>query len=939
MQPVSCNYCHKNRMKTRVHLFILFLLVSFSGLGQYLANPSFEGQILMIGPPPEWEICIEGSTPNVQPGKYNVFLSPSDGITYIGLLTRENNTWEDMFASLETPLDKDSCYIFKIDLAFQEYLSFTIVDPIILNIYGSNIACQKNNLLWQSPPIGNEDWITFEFLIHNDEFDITDLILETYYAGSYPYWGYMLLDNIRIEPTPRFEFGNDTTLALCEGDSLILDPGGGFAGYLWQDGSQEQTFVVDSTGLYWVKAYNSVGCSWTDSIFVTVEEYIEMESVMLDSILVCQGQEITIVAEILNGALPYSYEWLGLPDTTQSITVVVDTTMYYNVIVTDHCGSYIMDSIKLVVMADPDINLGNDTLVCSDGTFELHAGGGYPQYNWSNGSEDSIITVTQPGLYWVEVTSVFGCTARDSITIALFPAIPLDIGSDTALCIGDSLTLNALSGMVSYQWQDNSTASSITVNSTGVYWVTVTDENGCHASDSIEVDFLATPEISLGEDFEMCAGDEETITPGPGFISYTWQDGDTSQYYPITQTGLYWVTVDNGCGEDTDSIYIEVYPQPEPDLGPDTTICNGANILLDPGSQYLSYLWQDNSTLPIYTVTSAGSYIVTVENTYGCFGEDEIYVNISPSEVDLGGDQQICEGEMVELNAGEGFITYQWQDNSTEQTYIVSLAGIYSVTVIDDYGCEISDTVSYSYYPYPNADLGPDQIICEGDTVYLQAPEGEYIYYWNGVEGGPGYTISSSGQYSLSIVNPCDSVSDELSVAVQPIPEVYLGVDDVLYPGHTIELDAGEGFDAYQWQDGSGGQYYMITEVNIDTANPYYYVEVTEGICKSSDTIKIELYQIWVPGIITPNGDGDNDMFKADYPDRWAGINEHTMIVFNRWGEKIWESNDFVSGWDGKQNGRYVAEGTYFWILEVEYGSENIKQVLKGSLTVLGVGN
>ncbi len=77
-------------------------------------------------------------------------------------------------------------------------------------------------------------------------------------------------------------------------------------------------------------------------------------------------------------------------------------------------------------------------------------------------------------------------------------------------------------------------------------------------------------------------------------------------------------------------------------------------------------------------------------------------------------------------------------------------------------------------------------------------------------------------------------------------------------------------------------------------------------------------------------------MFKAD-PERWSGINQHTMIVFNRWGEKVWESNDFVTGWDGKQNGRNVAEGTYFWILEVAYGSENIKQVLKGSLTVLGI--
>jgi gliding motility-associated-like protein len=87
--------------------------------------------------------------------------------------------------------------------------------------------------------------------------------------------------------------------------------------------------------------------------------------------------------------------------------------------------------------------------------------------------------------------------------------------------------------------------------------------------------------------------------------------------------------------------------------------------------------------------------------------------------------------------------------------------------------------------------------------------------------------------------------------------------------------------------------------------------------------------------VITPNGDGSNDYFKPDQK-CWQGINQHKMMVFNRWGEKIWESNDFEAGWDGKRNGRYVSDGTYYWILDVYYGPENLKQTLKGSLTVLG---
>ncbi|MCD4732399.1 MAG: gliding motility-associated C-terminal domain-containing protein [Bacteroidales bacterium] len=93
-----------------------------------------------------------------------------------------------------------------------------------------------------------------------------------------------------------------------------------------------------------------------------------------------------------------------------------------------------------------------------------------------------------------------------------------------------------------------------------------------------------------------------------------------------------------------------------------------------------------------------------------------------------------------------------------------------------------------------------------------------------------------------------------------------------------------------------------------------------------------------IPMVITPNGDGANDTFKPG--DGWSAINNHKIIVFNRWGEKVWESSDFTSGWDGKnKNGNYVTDGTYFWVLEVLYGPDNVKRVYKGSLTVFGTSN
>lgn len=111
-------------------------------------------------------------------------------------------------------------------------------------------------------------------------------------------------------------------------------------------------------------------------------------------------------------------------------------------------------------------------------------------------------------------------------------------------------------------------------------------------------------------------------------------------------------------------------------------------------------------------------------------------------------------------------------------------------------------------------------------------------------------------------------------------------------------------------------------------------MEVTLGPCLSSDSVIVEFFEVWVPIVITPNDDGLNDVFAPDLS-KWEGIRKSHMMVFNRWGEKVWESDQFENGWDARKDGTIVADGTYFWILDVTYGDANLHKVLKGSLTVL----
>ncbi|MCB0824261.1 MAG: gliding motility-associated C-terminal domain-containing protein [Bacteroidales bacterium] len=915
---------------------LIFLIGSLPVIGQYLSNPSFEGTILMIGPPPGWSVCNYLSSPNVQPGKYDVFLPPSDGITYLGMLARDDGSWEDIQAPFEIPLSKDSCYIFRIDLAYWQYLSFTTAQPAILKVYGSDAECVKTNLIWTSPAVDTTDWKTYEFTVHNPEFDIYYLIIDIYYPTPGYYDAYMVLDNIRIDTYPEVEIGNDTVLELCYNDTLFLDPGNGYASYYWQDGSTNQTFPVTESGTYYVTVFTPDGCSASDTIEVFIPPYTNMNTIMIDSIYVCQGQVVPMYVTVENGIAPYFYEWEDLPDSSFSVYLTADTTRYYKVIITDHCGEQVADSVKLIVFPQPDINLGNDTLICIDGSYTIHAGGGYASYIWQDGSSDSTLTITEPGTYWVEVISAFGCISYDTINIEVFPAVQMDLGNDTILCDGQTLILDPGSEFILYEWQNGSSNQTFTVVEPGTYWVSVIDQNNCSAIDSIHVDFQSLPEINLGTDFSLCDNEEQTITPGPGFVSYLWQDGSTNPSFVVTQEGTYWVTVNNGCGEDTDSIYVTIDPSPQPDLGSDTTICTGQNIILEPSGSFLTYLWQDNTTQPFFMVNTSGLYSVEVTNVYNCHGTDEIYVSVADPQVDLGTVNHVCEGDSLILDAGSGFDSYLWQDNSTGQFFTVSDAGTFAVSVVDPNGCATQASIDIDLYPNPVLDISGNMEFCEGGSIILEAPEGNYNYYWDGEAGNQSITVNQSGYYTLCIANPCDSISKTIEVTEVPLPQVFLGEDQVFLPGETIELDAGAGFDQYQWQDGSGQQYFEVTENNADPENPYYYVEVTQGICKNSDTVKIEMFLVWVPKVITPNGDNKNDYFAPD-PAQWQGVQKHHMTVYNRWGEKVWESEDFPSGWDAKRNGNYVSDGTYFWVLEVYYGDDLIKQTLKGSLTILGV--
>jgi len=672
---------------------------------------------------------------------------------------------------------------------------------------------------------------------------------------------------------------------------------------------------------------NTLGCTTKyDTVQFTIVDYVDIITANSGNTMICEGQEVTIWVAAINGIPPYTYQWEGFTQNNDSLLVSPTTTTTFIVHITDMCGGVATDSVTIVVMPAPQFFLGADTTLCYGASLTLHAGGGFLGYSWSTGSHDSTLVVTLPGMYWCQVTSAGGCVSKDTIMVDMYPPINLDIGADTVICIGQSITLNAGAGFIAYLWQDGSTDPSLIATLEGTYWVTVTDTNGCSATDSLHLTTDPPPYVNLGNDLTICSGETVVLDAGPGFLSYQWQNGATTQALPVTLGGWYWVIVTNTCGTTNDSIFITVQPSPVVFLGNDTVICQGQSMQLEAGTGFVSYLWQDGSTDPFYFVNQTGTYSVTVTDFFGCEGSDEIKVTISDPQVDLGDDSFFCEGQTVVLDAGGGFMHYLWQDGSSGQTYTVNLGGSYWVQVTDSSLCTAGDSIHLDKYAVPFADLGSDRELCEGDTITLKTGYGEFQYFWNGTEGIDSLTIASGGSYVVEVRNQCGSAFDTVRVDVYPIPVVYLGEDYIIYSGEVIELDGGAGFLEYLWQDGSFNRYYQVTQEGD------YWVEVFDGHCKSSDSIFIEEFKIEIPNVFTPNGDGKNDKF---YP----GVNDklvYKLTIFNRWGERMYESTDLNHKWDGSKGGRECSEGVYFWYFECSYGPDLVrKKTLQGSVTLL----
>lgn len=315
--------------------------------------------------------------------------------------------------------------------------------------------------------------------------------------------------------------------------------------------------------------------------------------------------------------------------------------------------------------------------------------------------------------------------------------------------------------------------------------------------------------------FGMCDAALEAV-PQIGFppFTYLWNSGETTQSISNVCPGYYEVTVTdiNGC-TGTSFMVVSQPATVSSSLASSFSICQGNSALLCPtvigGAAPFTYQWNTGAINSCISVNVSGTYSVTVTDANGCSAicSTTVIVNSLPVPV-ITGINSICQGASTTFNAGVGYSSYQWSNGITTQTVSLSVAGTYIVTVTDANGCTGTASLWLVVNQSPTVSLGPDQLICNGNSLILNAGFGFTSYQWSSGQFTQSIAVTTSGTYTVTVndINGC-SASDAITITqTTPIIITQHDVYNCIAQADSVYLIVTGGAGSpytYNWSNGS----------------------------------------------------------------------------------------------------------------------------------------
>jgi gliding motility-associated-like protein len=807
-----------------------------------------------------------------------------------------------------------------------------------------------------------------------------------------------------VQPTELFATAAPqgvSCFGFGDGSAAVHPTGGTMPySYVWNTGATLDSISNLTPGLYTVTVTDNNGCTKISTMNVVEPTAIQIVTALNRSPSCFGLSDGQLTTYAVGGTTPFTFVW-NTGQLNQGITNIAAGT--YTVTATDGNGC---TQEKTETVTEPAL-LTNfvtpEAVKCfgqNSGKLNMDVAGGTPPYSavWSgpNAYTGTGLNIANlfAGVYSATVTDSKGCTSTATVNLnqpaeltVVLPAI-----ADTICFFGTNGTATATpsggTSPYSYVWSaNNQTAQTATGLSSNEYFVTITDANGCKTTGKTFVmqqqELNAFGQAQPPRCHNGLDGTASMISifygATPADLSdFTFNWNTSPPKSGLTVNGLvggqtYTVTATDalGCTATASVPVPNPFPIETAITGKTDANCFGsptgtASAKAIGGTSPYTWLWNGgvNPTDSLVQGLTAGVYVVTIMDSYGCPGTSSVTIG-QPTQlkVQTQATDVKCFGESTGIakaipSGGTAPYQFLW-DNGAQTAEVGQLPkGVYSLSVTDANGCLTPTFVEIGQPDTPLSGLAtmePPRCFGGHDGRITLAGAGGTPPYRYGLGSSPfnGSSVQigiKAGYYTPKImdINGCELTLAPIEVT-QPAPiSVDLGPDIRILFGEDTQLGAtvqnAQGTVTYAWrQEDSPWLNCMDCPdpevVGLEFSNHFELVVTDEKGCRAEDQVLVSVEKprkVHVPTGFTPNSDFANDRLVV-HGQSTARVVE--FKVFDRWGEMVFQQKDYAfndetQGWDGTFRGQPCDPGVYVWVLEVEY-SDGVREVFKGNTTLI----
>lgn len=687
---------------------------------------------------------------------------------------------------------------------------------------------------------------------------------------------------IITEPTALVASITNTTPETCPGigNGTITSQGsGGTSPYTfnWSNSGNTAMLTGLNGGTYSLTITDANGCTAiTSGVVVATPSNLNSSISVTNNVLCFNGTDGAAVAAATGGAMPYAYNWSN-GNVTANLSAVTAGT--YSVTVTDNNLCQTVNSVTITEAASLVVSSSVfSDVTCyglTNGSASLTVSGGTPGYTyaWPDGTTAVANTNVGAGAFYVTVTDAHSCIDSTQITITEPTELMINPTQTDISCNGltDGSIITAVSGGTfpyNYVWSNSTLGTSITGLATGTYSVTITDANNCFTDSAFTIIEPNTMTASITASTNVaCMGSNTGSatadgTGGTAPYSYTWSNGVATAMNSNIMAGTYTVTVTdaNGCNDVT-TVTIT-----EPSSLLTVSISNSVNVLcnsLNTGSAVVAavgggspytYVWSNGYTDTTNTNLAAGTYTVTVTDSYGCEKNTSVTIT-EPTPLVLNtvaSSNVTCHGlsngsATVFVSGGTPTYSYLWSNGSATNTISSVGPGTYILTVTDVNAC--SDTVSVTITEPTDltaAITNSQNVACNGASsgfAVVTAGGGTfpYTYYWSTTSVSDSIYGQSSGFYGVTVTDANGCVDSALANLTQPSSlsaSVASSTNNLCYGDAlgdaTVIVNGGQSPYNYLWPNNSTN-----ASLNAMTAGSYIVTVTDANNCQDTTLVAI----------------------------------------------------------------------------------------------------